>query len=95
MFGCAATEALGQPLDRFIPVRLRATHHAHVRAFGSAGVTNRAMGKLGDLTALRAALLATGCLRPIPKVSIRAASMPRSTRACLMALARFMDSTSL
>jgi hypothetical protein len=30
-----------------------------------------------------------------PKVSSRAASMPRSTRACLMALARFMDSTSL
>jgi PAS domain S-box-containing protein len=54
MFGCAAAEALGQPLDQFIPVRLRAAHCAHVHAFGSAGVTSRAMGKLGDLTALRA-----------------------------------------
>ena len=54
MFGCAAAEALGQPLDRFIPVRLRATHRKHVRAFGATGVTSRAMGKLGDLTALRA-----------------------------------------
>jgi two-component system sensor kinase len=54
MFGCAAAEALGQPLDRFIPERLRAAHRAHVRAFGATGVTSRAMGKLGDLTALRA-----------------------------------------
>jgi PAS domain S-box-containing protein len=54
MFGCAAAEALGQPLDRFIPERLRAAHRAHVRAFGATGMTSRAMGKLGDLTALRA-----------------------------------------
>lgn len=54
MFGRAAAEALGQPLDRFIPVRLRAAHRAHVRAFGSTGVTSRAMGELGDLTAIRA-----------------------------------------
>ena len=54
MFGCAAAEALGQSLERFIPLRLRAAHRAHVRSFGSTGVTSRAMGKLGDLTALRA-----------------------------------------
>jgi PAS domain S-box-containing protein len=54
MFGCAAAEALGQPLDRFIPARLRAAHRAHVHSFGVTGVTNRAMGKLGDLIALRA-----------------------------------------
>jgi PAS domain S-box-containing protein len=53
MFGCRAAEALGQPVDRFIPERFRAAHRAHVRAFGSAGITNRAMGKLGELTALR------------------------------------------
>ena len=53
MFGCAAAEALGQPVDRFIPERLRAGHHSHVRAFEATGVTSRAMGKLGDLTALR------------------------------------------
>jgi PAS domain S-box-containing protein len=54
MFGCAAVEALGQPLERFIPARLRAVHHAHVRGFAVTGVTNRTMGKLGSLTALRA-----------------------------------------
>lgn len=53
MFGCAAAEALGQPVDRFIPERLRAAHHSHVRTFEATGVTSRAMGKLGDLTALR------------------------------------------
>ena len=54
MFGCAAAEALGQPLERFIPARFRAVHRAHVRAFATGGVTNRTMGKLGSLTALRA-----------------------------------------
>jgi PAS domain S-box-containing protein len=54
MFGCAAAEALGEPLDRFIPARLRAAHRAHVQAFGATGATSRAMGKLKDLTALRA-----------------------------------------
>ena len=54
MFGCAAAEALGQTLDRFIPAQLRSAHRAHVHAFGATGATNRAMGKLNDLTALRA-----------------------------------------
>jgi PAS domain S-box-containing protein len=54
MFGCAAAQALGQPLDRFVPTRFREVHRAHVRAFATTGVTNRAMGKLGSLTALRA-----------------------------------------
>lgn len=53
MFGCPATEALGQTLDRFIPARLRAAHRTHVRTFGATGVTSRAMGNLGDLIALR------------------------------------------
>jgi PAS domain S-box-containing protein len=54
MFGCAAAEALGKPLDRFIPERLRAAHRAHVQAFGATEPTSRTMGKLKDLTALRA-----------------------------------------
>jgi PAS domain S-box-containing protein len=54
MFGYSAADALGQPLDRFIPARFRAAHRAHVRAFEATGVTSRAMGKLGDLLALRA-----------------------------------------
>ncbi len=54
MFRCPAAEALGQPLERFIPVRHRAAHRDHVRNFGATGVTARAMGSLGALTALRA-----------------------------------------
>jgi PAS domain S-box-containing protein len=54
MFGCDASEAMGQSLDRFIPMRYRATHSAHVRAFAATGVTSRAMGEYGDLVALRA-----------------------------------------
>jgi PAS domain S-box-containing protein len=54
MFGYSAPDALGQSLDRFIPVRYRSAHQAHVRVFEATGVTSRAMGKLGDLLALRA-----------------------------------------
>ncbi|MBV8226968.1 MAG: PAS domain S-box protein, partial [Verrucomicrobia bacterium] len=54
MFGCSAAEALGHNLDRFIPERVRQAHRAHVHAFGATGTTSRAMGKLQDLSALRA-----------------------------------------
>jgi PAS domain S-box-containing protein len=53
MFGCPAREALGQPLDRFIPERFRQAHHEHMSSFGSAGVTNRAMGHLRPVSGLR------------------------------------------
>jgi PAS domain S-box-containing protein len=46
-FGCPAAEAIGAPLERFIPARYRALHRAHVKRFGEAGVTMRRMG--GDL----------------------------------------------
>ena len=54
MFGCRAAEALGQPLDRFIPARYREAHRQHVGEFGRTGVTNRAMGHLRPLSGLRA-----------------------------------------
>jgi PAS domain S-box-containing protein len=54
MFRCAAAEAIGQPLDRFLPERFRRAHRAHVRQFGRTHVTKRAMGALGALYALRA-----------------------------------------
>jgi PAS domain S-box-containing protein len=54
MFGCRAAEALGQPLDRFIPARFREAHRAHVAEFGRTGVTTRAMGDLQPLSGLRA-----------------------------------------
>ena len=54
MFRCAADEALGQPLDRFIPARFRQAHHQHVDEFGRTGATSRAMGHLRPLAGLRA-----------------------------------------
>jgi len=54
MFGCAAAQALGSPLDRFIPARFREAHRRHIEGFGNTGVTNRRMGALGALRGLRA-----------------------------------------
>jgi len=54
MFGCTAAEALGEPLDRFLPARFRELHREHIRRFGETGVTTRAMGGQRALAALRA-----------------------------------------
>lgn len=54
MFRCERGEAIGSPLERFIPVAVRGTHHEHIRRFGRAGVTSRTMGTLRTLRALRA-----------------------------------------
>jgi hypothetical protein len=54
MFRCSAVEALGQPLDRFIPERLRQAHRRHVAEFGRTGVTTRAIRNLQPLSGLRA-----------------------------------------
>ena len=54
MFRCNAAEAIGAPLDRFIPERFRAAHAAHVDRFGSTGETSRRMGIQTALWALRA-----------------------------------------
>jgi PAS domain S-box-containing protein len=53
MFCCTLEEALGQPLDRFIPARFRTQHHADVSSFAETGVTKRKMGTLGALWGLR------------------------------------------
>lgn len=52
-FGIPAREALGQPLDRFIPARFRAVHRDHIRNFGATNVTKRSMGRLSTLFGLR------------------------------------------
>jgi PAS domain S-box-containing protein len=54
MFLFPSEEAIGQPLDRFIPERFRATHQNHVQNFGRTHVTRRSMGALGALYGLRA-----------------------------------------
>ncbi len=54
LFKCTAAEALGGSLDRFIPPRFREAHRKHVEDFYDTGLTNRQMGDLGALKALRA-----------------------------------------
>jgi PAS domain S-box-containing protein len=54
VFRCSAAEAVGTPLDRFIPERFRERHRAHLRAFGATGTTTRMMGAQLDLRGLRA-----------------------------------------
>lgn len=54
MFGCATAEAIGRPLDRFIPERFRAVHRRHVEQFVRTGATSRRMGLQGALWGLRA-----------------------------------------
>jgi PAS domain S-box-containing protein len=54
MFRCPRAEALGQPIERFIPQRFRAAHCTHVRKFGESGSVIRTREKLGTLKALRA-----------------------------------------
>jgi len=53
-FGCPRSEAIGAPLERFIPERFRAAHRGHVEHFGRTGVTSRRMGDVATLWALRA-----------------------------------------
>ncbi|HEY5899613.1 MAG TPA: PAS domain-containing sensor histidine kinase [Burkholderiales bacterium] len=54
VFGCRRDQALGTPLDRFIPQRFRGAHRGHVEHFGRTGVTSRRMGDVTTLWALRA-----------------------------------------
>ncbi len=54
MFGVASGEAIGAPIERFIPTRFRAGHVEHIRRFKETGVTNRKMGALGAVSGLRA-----------------------------------------
>jgi len=53
-FRCRRSEVLGAGLDRLLPARFRAAHGAHIRHFGTTGVTNRRMGDTTTLWALRA-----------------------------------------
>jgi PAS domain S-box-containing protein len=54
MFQREASEIIGQPLSLLLPQRFRAAHAEHILAFANTGVSNRAMGRLGTLNALRA-----------------------------------------
>jgi PAS domain S-box-containing protein len=54
LFRCAAQNALGAPLSRFIPERFREAHARHVAQFGITGVSDRQMGRQLVLFGLRA-----------------------------------------
>ncbi len=53
MFDCAVRDAIGSPIDRFIPERFRAAHRQHIQHFGDTDATTRALGGLGALWGLR------------------------------------------
>jgi PAS domain S-box-containing protein len=53
MFQCAAAEAVGSTLDRFIPESVREVHREHIRRFAIQGITNRSMTSPGILAAIR------------------------------------------
>jgi len=53
LFGCPRDQAIGGPLERFIPERFRSPHRGHIEHFGRTGVTSRRMGDVTTLWALR------------------------------------------
>jgi len=54
IFRCPAADAIGRPIDTFIPPKLREEHRRHILGFGQTGVTSRSMRSLGVLKGLRA-----------------------------------------
>jgi PAS domain S-box-containing protein len=54
VFRCAAAEAIGQSLTRFIPQRFQDAHAGHIHKFADTGLTNRIMGAKAVLWAARA-----------------------------------------
>lgn len=54
VFRCPREQALGAPLERFIPPRFREAHRRHVERFARTGATSRRMGQAPALWALRA-----------------------------------------
>lgn len=53
IFGYAAEEIVGQPLERLIPVRFRDPHAAQVHDFGRSNTRARKMGERGQISGLR------------------------------------------
>jgi len=54
VFACTPAEAIGQPLDKFIPERFRASHAGHVRSFGHSAKVHKPMSERGEISGLRA-----------------------------------------
>jgi PAS domain S-box-containing protein len=54
LFGCTASDALGQSLERFIPEPSRHSHRTSMEQYHQTGGTTRVMGMLGSVVGLRA-----------------------------------------
>ncbi|MGD9835786.1 MAG: ATP-binding protein [Piscinibacter sp.] len=54
VFGVGADEAIGEPLDRFIPTERQLAHRLHVESYRRTGSTARRMGRLHELAGQRA-----------------------------------------
>jgi PAS domain S-box-containing protein len=53
MFGCTESEAIGRPMDQFIPPRYRTAHKHHIQKFGAAEIAGRKMGQREGIFGLR------------------------------------------
>lgn len=53
MFGYGRDEAIGAPLETFLPARYRASHATYVKAFGESGLASRRMADTRIVTGLR------------------------------------------
>jgi PAS domain S-box-containing protein len=52
LFGYRADEILGEPLDRLLPIRFRASHVAHLASFHKGKAPSRLMGERGEIVGL-------------------------------------------
>ena len=52
LFGYAADEVLGKPLDRLLPERFRAAHPRHIETFREGKAPSRLMGERGEISGL-------------------------------------------
>jgi PAS domain S-box-containing protein len=53
IFGYAAEEVIGEPLELLLPERYRRRHRGQVESFGASGVQARRMGERGEIVGLR------------------------------------------
>ncbi len=61
MFKCAATTAIGGPLDRFIPENARKKHASEVHAFGEQGLSARTMAASSPRSPMERSRVVYGC----------------------------------
>ncbi len=75
IFGYAAAEVLGQPLDLLIPKRFHETHRKHVDTFRQSSVVNRLMAERSEVFGIRKNGQEFPCEASISKFSIGGESL--------------------